>query len=594
MLAAAVLPSTDPSRRAQLQAGRAHILGARQLAGDTAVSPGSVVAAWRETLEGLDRGRDPSLWASLQNNLGNACNNPDRPLLERCAREAYAAALSVRTAGAMPREHFDTLTNLALLEFRLGNWDKAASLSLALTKQSQAMFGDASGAGFATDAAARATRAFEEGAFALAKLGRVDEAYRLLDEGRARSARTRLGLGASSPRVPVPADIIIVAPLVTNQGVAVLAKFEGGIHATFFDDLKGPEVASRITSPDPTTPGWLQMYEAAQDVDRAPEGARRRRWIGDVAAMADWLGDRLVQPTLDWLARENAPPGQPIVWSVQGELAVLPFASATLRDGEPLVARRPIAFTPAEAFVGAPRAAPTGPVISFANPTDDPNLALAQVESASVLMLTGTARAKAAPPPATRAIVLDAISNARIFHFAGHAWHDPDVPEDSFLETADGPLRLRDLLSARPARAPMLVILSACESGRIRITDAANEFQGLPIGFLGAGTGGVIATLWPVEDLVALLIVDGTIREMTRTRLPPAQALAAAQNWLRTATGPVLAERLRAIALVNPAPKLDEAAAILSRLDAAAPFAPAAYWGSFIYAGEIKNTGEPK
>jgi tetratricopeptide (TPR) repeat protein len=104
---------------------------------------GSLDAAIQELRRALgliDRRLEPELWATLQNNLGNLCSNRRRPDLNRCAVEAYMNALSVRTAEAMPREHTDTVVNLANLRFNQRDWRTASELYEQAAAASRARF----------------------------------------------------------------------------------------------------------------------------------------------------------------------------------------------------------------------------------------------------------------------------------------------------------------------------------------------------------------------------------------------------------------------------------------------------------------------
>jgi hypothetical protein len=591
ILTGAHVPTGDAIRAAQLAAANAELLKARRNdAGEAVVTPEDVVAAWRAALALTDQSATPRMWASMENNLGNACNEADRPDLYSCAREAYGAALTVRTLADMPMEHFESLTNLGQLEFRQRHWAAAAEIAQTLTANAERVFPDSADLAVVEDAAARSERWYENGAYALAKLARANEAYRMLDGGRARTARLRVGLRDSAARAAPPSDALVIAPLVTNQGTAIFLDMEGGpTRVKFLDDLNGGEVARHLSTDDEAHPGWLQQYDTAHDPYGLPEAVRRRMWADDVADISDWIGARLVQPTLSWLAEQGVPLDRPLVWSVQGELAILPFAAATLADGRPLISLRAISLTPSEYFLGAPIHVSSEPLLSVANPTRDPALAFAALESASAVNQAGVGARFLPAEEATSDELVRSFAAARVLHFAGHAWHDPEAPEESFLETADGHLTLKTLLAARPTRAPDLVVLSACESGRIHVTEAANEFQGLPIGFLAAGSGGVVATLWPVDDVVAFLLMDEFFRQLFGQQEPPQAALAAAQNWLRTASGMDLAAHIQRIRQENRASsaKLNQADETFQAIGTARPFAAAAYWSGFYYTGQI-------
>jgi len=79
---------------------------------------------------------------------------------------------------------------------------------------------------------------------------------------------------------------------------------------------------------------------------------------------------------------------------------------------------------------------------------------------------------------------------------ATHGHFRPDQPDLSYLELADGQLYTDDLLQQDLSYE--LVTLSACETGRSHA--AGGELIGLGRGFLYAGAGALLLSLWPVAD----------------------------------------------------------------------------------------------
>jgi hypothetical protein len=132
-----------------------------------------------------------------------------------------------------------------------------------------------------------------------------------------------------------------------------------------------------------------------------------------------------------------------------------------------------------------------------------------------------------------RHAVLAAASRHQVYHFACHGAADSYDPLDSHLRLADGLLTIRDLLGQRlPAR---LAVLAACETG-IPYAQLPDEAVSLPAALLEAGVPGVVGTLWPVEELPTLLLTTRFYELWLGRRLPPAEALHHAQQWLRTST----------------------------------------------------------
>ncbi|MBI3243095.1 MAG: CHAT domain-containing protein [Chloroflexi bacterium] len=85
----------------------------------------------------------------------------------------------------------------------------------------------------------------------------------------------------------------------------------------------------------------------------------------------------------------------------------------------------------------------------------------------------------------------------QILHIAAHGEHRLDQPDLSYLQLADGQLYADDVLQQDLSYE--LVTLSACETGRANVaTD--EELIGLGRGFLYAGAGALIISLWGVAD----------------------------------------------------------------------------------------------
>jgi hypothetical protein len=113
---------------------------------------------------------------------------------------------------------------------------------------------------------------------------------------------------------------------------------------------------------------------------------------------------------------------------------------------------------------------------------------------------------------------LTAIDGADIAHIAAHGRFRDDAPMYSYLELADGPLHGYDL--TRLARAPRLLILSACEVAR------AETFATT---ILSRGAQALIASALPIPDAQAADLIT-TFHANLTTGHTPAVALAAAQT----------------------------------------------------------------
>jgi len=94
---------------------------------------------------------------------------------------------------------------------------------------------------------------------------------------------------------------------------------------------------------------------------------------------------------------------------------------------------------------------------------------------------------------------------SQILHIAAHGEHRLDQPDLSYLQLADGQLYADDILQ-QDLRYE-LVTLSACETGRANVA-ASDELIGLGRGFLYAGAGALLVSLWRVADTSTLYLME--------------------------------------------------------------------------------------
>ena len=190
------------------------------------------------------------------------------------------------------------------------------------------------------------------------------------------------------------------------------------------------------------------------------------------------------------------------------------------------------------------------------------------------------------------------LGSAHCGHFACHGFFDPAQPLRSGLVLAgEERLTLAEVFEL-PLDTYRLIVLSACETGLTQPRSLADEYVGLPSGFLFAGARCVVGTLWTVNDLSAamlmmrfyeLLFSGGDPAEASE-QLSMARTLGAAQRWLRDATGARLREWLRArVQRLGPSRTeemvLIEATLRTWRADER-PFADPFHWAAFVSVGD--------
>ncbi len=115
---------------------------------------------------------------------------------------------------------------------------------------------------------------------------------------------------------------------------------------------------------------------------------------------------------------------------------------------------------------------------------------------------------------------------AQVLHIAAHGQHRLDQPDLSYLQLADGQLYADDLLQQDLSYE--LVTLSACETGRAKVA-AGDELIGLGRGFLYAGAGALLVSLWRVADASTMHLMERMYQAL-RAGTSKAAALREAQR----------------------------------------------------------------
>jgi CHAT domain-containing protein len=252
------------------------------------------------------------------------------------------------------------------------------------------------------------------------------------------------------------------------------------------------------------------------------------------AAALALLGEashRLDNVLLAPLANELA--DRPLVLVPTEPLHALPWST------QPSCAGRPVTVAPSAALWFAaharpsagPRGAESGTVVVVAGP----GLPGAQAEAAAIAAIHSTSPLDGAT--ATVAATMAALNGAGLAHLAAHGRVHPDNPLFSALLLADGPLTAYDL--ERLPRLPRLVILAACDSGRL-VVRAGDELLGLTATLLSRGTNQIVAAVVPVPDAETTPLMVEMHRLLAAGESPSA-ALATAQEKVTRDASPAAA-----------------------------------------------------
>lgn len=133
----------------------------------------------------------------------------------------------------------------------------------------------------------------------------------------------------------------------------------------------------------------------------------------------------------------------------------------------------------------------------------------------------------------------DVVGQSRIVHFATHGLVNSEHPELSGIilsminergEQKNGFLQLHDIYNLNLSAD--LVVLSACDTG-LGKNIKGEGLVGLTRGFMYAGSKGVIASLWKVDDRATAELMGYFYKALLQEGLPPAAALRSAKQAMR-------------------------------------------------------------
>jgi CHAT domain-containing protein len=251
---------------------------------------------------------------------------------------------------------------------------------------------------------------------------------------------------------------------------------------------------------------------------------------------------RQLRQLYDWLIRpirgHLGTAGTPLVILADGEIARVPFAA--LMDGDRyLIEHYPLRFASTLEDAARPVPRGSGPPLLVANPKFargeypalDP-LPGASAEADSLLRIYPNAM-RLEDTAATRRAFVDAARRAGLIHYAGHAVFYDSRPERSYLLLAGsgGTERLTaDSIRTMRLTGVRLVVLSACSTLRSR-SGRSGGFAGFSGALLAAGAGGVVGSLWPVDDQLTQPLMQAFHAQYSR-QPDPARTLRAAQLYM--------------------------------------------------------------
>lgn len=450
-----------------------------------------------------------------------------------------------------------------------------------------------------------------------------------------------LAHGAAHPPAPsfsfadIPEGAYLVRWITTSQdGVLIVADRNGRASTVDSYNTKGQTIRTALGADSGRdSSGWIDVYRRTFGRDSAetihPFVARRMTATPDgerTAWMSTFAGTQSALNFLVWddlrkaLDEIGAPPGSRLILIPPGELAITPLSMMHVQTGQrvpdellhlsrianerfpspsdprhttPLALAYEISFAPGlDEFAAAQhRTSASGnqSLVAFDNPTNDSSLGFARIEARAIARMFRTSHLLDTAATSSAETIAAQTESASHWHFATHGTFSWRSPELSGLALGNGArLTLADIEAMRGQ--PRLVVLSACESGIADISGEPDRLDGLPAAFLRAGAGGVIASLWQVEDFpTALLLLQFYDRHLAGER--PSLALQHAQRWIATSTADDIQsyiDRLLERRIINES-EYEELLGAVSELPASStpdyPFAHPYYWAAFAHFG---------
>jgi CHAT domain-containing protein len=173
----------------------------------------------------------------------------------------------------------------------------------------------------------------------------------------------------------------------------------------------------------------------------------------------------------------------------------------------------------------------------FVIPQADPALVFTPIEGEAIARLFVRCQIDEGRT-GTKERVIAGMQGRSYVHFACHCSYNWDDPADSGLTLTDGCLTLAELQrGVVDLSFARLVTLSACETGVIDvIKGSAEEYVGIPAGFLLAGVPSTVSSLWEVPDISTALLMERFYRSHLRGKMDIGAALREAQAWIRGLT----------------------------------------------------------
>ena len=274
---------------------------------------------------------------------------------------------------------------------------------------------------------------------------------------------------------------------------------------------------------------WARRFSRRGD-DDDPRGAASVSGASGDAATADEAYTMLIAPLQEKIRHRR------LLIVPHRELHDVPFAA--LHDAKRdryLIEDYTIFYAPSATawqFLGRREAPVSGRALVLGDPAGSRgSLEGAAREATMVAGRLGTSALLGAD--ACERLIRDLDPRVDLLHIAAHALYDGANPLFSFIALAaegeeyDGNLEAHEILADVDLTGVNLVVVSACSTA-VGNPSAGDEVVGLTRALLYAGTPAVISTLWEIDDVASMALMDAFYERFV-SGVPAADALREAQ-----------------------------------------------------------------
>jgi tetratricopeptide (TPR) repeat protein len=375
----------------------------------------------------------------------------------------------------------------------------------------------------------------------LTEPARLAEAWSWVQLYKARTLQERMqGPGTAAP-VTTPTDLAtfrrdvlrpgeVFLDLVEGERVSVLfcitpdSAWTGLLPGRAASAPRLQRLADVVTSPDIDDPGPARQLAAAAVADWPEPALRLAAGAPSVLWSPDGSWHRFPAALLPWTGSLARIPAAGVLAQLRGDRTETPEHEQPA-DASPV--------TPAPMESRAPAEPHPLRILAVCGPDPDGSGVLPGAAAETAWLDRRLRNVDEVREPTVAGLDAAGWRAADVLHLAAHTGLDPWQPWNTAVTLArgdGGELRAAEVTEL--SLAARLAVLPGCTTAGSRLV-AGEGLIGLASAFLAAHTPAVLATLWPVDDAVALRVITGFYTGLA-DGLPAAAALAQARRDCRT------------------------------------------------------------